>query len=214
MINLSSKFWPNFSGHSGTEGRPKFRAKLEWPDRKASLCHLRWSNFYSHRPTARHTQDLLHKTPRRRRHWHSDQLQSPPSSPPFVQPIKLINNVESYLITSNAMAPPIATPTPQRRGDGFTIMEGKLKTLFFDQFKSKSPTVEGLAHTTRRHLTIAFSGAVNSKGPPKSAVQSTQSPVKDHVNRRYNLHNLFGLHQITPPRVISPSSHHHIHWRH
>jgi hypothetical protein len=28
MIDLSSKFWPNFSGHSGTEGRPKFRAKL------------------------------------------------------------------------------------------------------------------------------------------------------------------------------------------
>jgi hypothetical protein len=27
LINLSSKlFWPNFSGHSGTEGRPKFRA--------------------------------------------------------------------------------------------------------------------------------------------------------------------------------------------
>jgi hypothetical protein len=79
-----------------------------------------------------HTQDL-HKTPRRRRrHWHSDQLQSPPSSPPFVQPIKLINNVESYLITSNTMAPPIATPTPQRRGDGVTIMEGKLMTLFFD----------------------------------------------------------------------------------
>jgi hypothetical protein len=24
MIDLSSKFWPNFSGHSGTEGRPKF----------------------------------------------------------------------------------------------------------------------------------------------------------------------------------------------
>jgi hypothetical protein len=60
------------------------------------------------------------------------------------------------------MAPPIATPTPQRRGDGFTIMEGKLTSLFFDQFKSKSPTVEGLAHTTRRHLTTAFSGAVNS----------------------------------------------------
>jgi hypothetical protein len=102
------------------------------------------------------------------------------------------------------MAPPIATPMPQRRGDGFTIMEGKLTTLFLDQFKSKSATVEGLTHTTRRHLTTALSVAVNSKGPPKSAVQSTQSPVKDHLNRRYNLHNLFKLHQITPPRVISP----------
>jgi hypothetical protein len=40
------------------------------------------------------------------------------------------------------MAPPIATPMPQRRGDGFTIMEGKLMTLFFDQFKSKSTTTQ------------------------------------------------------------------------
>jgi hypothetical protein len=73
------------------------------------------------------------------------------------------------------MAPPIATPTPQRRGDGFTVMNRKLTNLFLDQFKSKSPTGEGLTHNTRRHLTTAFSGAVNSKGPPKSAVQSTQS---------------------------------------
>jgi hypothetical protein len=49
------------------------------------------------------------------------------------------------------MALPIATPMPQRRGDGFAVMEAKLKTLFFDQFKAKSSTVEGLAHTTRRH---------------------------------------------------------------
>jgi hypothetical protein len=73
------------------------------------------------------------------------------------------------------MTPPIATPTPQRRGDSFTVMDRKLTNLFRDQFKSKSPTVEGLAHTTRQHLTPAFSGAINSKGPPKSAVQSTQS---------------------------------------
>ena len=49
-------------------------------------------------PAARHTQDL-HKTPRRRRHWHSDQLQSPPPSPPpFVQPIKLTNKIQTTLI--------------------------------------------------------------------------------------------------------------------
>jgi hypothetical protein len=46
MIDLSSKFWPNFSGHSGTEGRPKFRG----PESKASLCHLLWSKILSHCP--------------------------------------------------------------------------------------------------------------------------------------------------------------------
>jgi hypothetical protein len=68
------------------------------------------------------------------------------------------------------MALPIATPMPQRRGDGFAVMEAKLKTLFFDQFKAKSSTVEGLAHTTRRHLTTAFTAAVNSKGASQSSV--------------------------------------------
>jgi hypothetical protein len=68
------------------------------------------------------------------------------------------------------MAPPIATPLPQRRGDGFTIMAGKLTTLFLDQFKAKSPTVEGLAHTTRRHLTTAFTASVNSKGASQPSV--------------------------------------------
>jgi hypothetical protein len=72
-----------------------------------------------------------------------------------------LNNVQSDLIKYNAMAPPIATP--QRRGDGFAVMEAKLKTLFFDQFKAKSSSVEGLAHTTRRHLTIAFTAAVNCR---------------------------------------------------
>jgi hypothetical protein len=33
------------------------------------------------------------------------------------------------------------------------LLAGKLTTLFLDQFKAKSPTVEGLAHTTRRHVT-------------------------------------------------------------
>jgi hypothetical protein len=69
------------------------------------------------------------------------------------------------------MAPPIATPTPQRCGDGFAVMEAKLKTLFFDQFKAKSSTVEGLTHTTLRHLlTTAFTAAVNSKGASQSSV--------------------------------------------
>jgi hypothetical protein len=49
-------------------------------------------------------------------------------------------------------------------------MEAKLKTLFSDQFKAKSLTVEGLAHTTRRHLTTAFTAAVNSKGASQSSV--------------------------------------------
>jgi hypothetical protein len=49
-------------------------------------------------------------------------------------------------------------------------MAGKLTTLFLDQFKAKSPTVEGLAHTTRRHLTTAFTASVNSKGASQPSV--------------------------------------------
>jgi hypothetical protein len=95
------------------------------------------------------------------------------------------------------MAPPIAsTPTPQRCGDGFTVMECKLTALFLDQFKAKSPTVEGLAHTTRRHLTTAFSGAVNSKGQPNSAVRSTQ-PLRTPSNNS------------STPNVVSARSSYH-----
>jgi hypothetical protein len=49
-------------------------------------------------------------------------------------------------------------------------MAGKLTTLFLDQFKAKSSTVEGLAHTTRRHLTTAFTASVNSKGASQPSV--------------------------------------------
>jgi hypothetical protein len=66
------------------------------------------------------------------------------------------------------MAPPIATPLPQRRGDGFTIMAGKLTTLFLDQFKAKSPTVEGLAHTTRTLGAPFFPRSRPKKWAPRS----------------------------------------------
>jgi hypothetical protein len=49
-------------------------------------------------------------------------------------------------------------------------MAGKLTTLFLDQFKAKSPTVEGLAHTIRRYLTTAFTVTVNSKGSSQPSV--------------------------------------------
>jgi hypothetical protein len=90
------------------------------------------------------------------------------------------------------MAPPIATPTPQRRGDGFTIMAGKLTNFVLDQFKAKSPTVEGLAHTTRRHLTTAFTFAVNSKGAsqPSALTPSNNSSTPHIVSARSSSYSI------------------------
>jgi hypothetical protein len=51
------------------------------------------------------------------------------------------------------------------------------------QFNAKSPTVEDLAHTIRRHLTTTFTGAVPAynKGPIKISATVRQSqPLSTH----------------------------------
>jgi hypothetical protein len=80
------------------------------------------------------------------------------------------------------MAPPIATPTPRRSSkaakSGFSILADRLDCIFFGQLKQTSqPTVEGVAHTTRRHLTTAFTGAVNSKGATPTSTKPFATPL-------------------------------------
>jgi hypothetical protein len=54
-------------------------------------------------------------------------------------------------------------------------MAGKLMTLFLDQLKAKSSTVQGLAHTTRRHPTTIFTAAINSKGASQPTVLTSSN---------------------------------------